>query len=131
LPRTDGEGRGGRLAAKIAIVIMSDTETHADSARTANALTTAYEFKEAEEEVTVVFTGAGTKWVAELSDPDHRLHRAFEMVKDRVAGACKACAVSFGVRDEVEASGVPLLTEYRGHQSLRKLIKEGFEIVTF
>jgi hypothetical protein len=131
LPRTDGEGRGGRLAAKIAIVIMSDTGTHADSARTANALTTAYEFKEAEEEVTVVFTGAGTKWVAELSDPDHRLHRAFEMVKDRVAGACKACAVSFGVRDEVEASDVPLLTEYRGHQSLRKLIKEGFEIVTF
>ncbi|MDF2703625.1 MAG: hypothetical protein K0S10_2571, partial [Rubrobacteraceae bacterium] len=49
----------------------------------------------------------------------------------RVAGACKACAVSFGVRDEVEASGVPLLTEYRGHQSLRKLVKEGFEIITF
>jgi hypothetical protein len=119
------------VAAKVAIVILADTETRADRAKVANALTTAYEFKEAEEEVTVVFTGAGTKWVAELSDPDHRLHRAFEMVKDRVAGACKACAVSFGVRDEVEASGVQLLTEYRGHQSLRKLIKEGFEIVTF
>jgi hypothetical protein len=117
--------------AKIAVVIMSDTETHADSARAANALTTAYEFKEAGEEVTVVFTGAGTKWLAELSDPDHRLHRAFELVKDEVAGACKACAVSFGVKDEVEATGVPLLTEYRGHQSLRKLVREGFEIVTF
>ena len=119
------------MAAKIAIVIMTDTETPADSARTANALTTAYEFKEAGEEVTVVFTGAGTRWVAELSDPDHRLHRAFEMVKDKVAGACKACAVSFGVKDEVETSGVPLLTEYRGHQSLRRLIREGFEVVTF
>src|ERR671912_2905044 len=112
-------------------MVMSDTETHADRARVANALTTAYEFKEAGEEVDLIFTGAGTKWVAELADPDHRLHRAFEMVKDRVAGACKACAVSFGVRDEVEASGVPLLTEYRGHQSLRKLVKEGFEIITF
>jgi hypothetical protein len=124
-------GEGGRVATKVAIVIMTDTETHADSARTANALTTAYEFKEAGEEVTVVFTGAGTKWVAELSDPDHRLHRAFELVRDKVAGACKACAVSFGVKDEVEASGVPLLTEYRGHQSLRKLIAEGFEVITF
>lgn len=119
------------MATKVAIVILADTETSADRAKVANALTTAYEFKEAEEEVTVVFTGAGTKWVAELSDPDHRLHRAFDLVKDEVAGACKACAVSFGVRDEVEASGVPLLAEYRGHQSLRKLIKEGFEIVTF
>jgi len=119
------------VATKIAIVIMTDTETHADSARVANALTTAYEFKEAEEEVTVVFTGAGTKWVAELSDPDHRLHRAFELVKDRVAGACKACTVSFGVKEEVQASGVSLLTEYRGHQSLRKLIRDGFEVVTF
>ena len=119
------------MATKIAIVILADTDTSADRAKVANALTTAYEFKEANEEVTVVFTGAGTKWIAELSDPDHRLHRAFELVKDKVAGACKACAVSFGVREEVEASGVPLLAEYRGHQSLRKLIKEGFEIVTF
>lgn len=118
------------MAAKVAIVILADTETSADSARAANALTTAYEFKDAGEEVTVVFTGAGTKWVAELSDPVHCLHRAFRLVKDKVAGACKACAVSFGVRDEVEASGVPLLAEYRGHQSLRKLVREGFEVIT-
>ena len=48
-----------------------------------------------------------------------------------MSGACKACAVSFGVREEVEASGVPLLTEYRGHQSLRRLINEGYEVITF
>ena len=117
--------------AMVAIVVLSDTETHADSARVANALTTAYEFKEADEEVTLIFTGAGTKWVVELSDPGHRLHRAFNLVKDRVAGACKACATSFGVREEIQASGVPLLTEYRGHQSLRKVIKEGYQVVTF
>jgi len=127
----ENDQRVGNAVAKIVIVVMSHTETHSDSARVANALTTAYEFKEADEEVTLIFTGAGTKWVAELSDPDHRLHRAFRMVKDKVAGACKACATSFGVREEVEASGVPLLTEYRGHQSLRKVIKEGYEIVTF
>ena len=117
--------------AKIAIVVMSDTVTHADNARVASALTTAYEFKEADEEVTLIFTGAGTKWVVELSEPDHRLHRAFDLVRDKVAGACKACAVSFGVREEVQASGVPLLTEYKGHQSLRRLVGEGFQVITF
>ena len=117
--------------AKVAIVILSDTGTHADSARVANALTTAYEFKEAQEEVMLIFTGAGTKWVAELSDPDHRLNRAFGLVKDKVAGACKACATSFGAREAVQASGVALLTDYRGHQSLRKVINEGYQVVTF
>jgi hypothetical protein len=130
MPRGSDE-RGDGAVAKIAVVIMSDTETHADRARTANALTTAYEFKEADEEVTVVFTGAGTKWIPELADPENRLHRAYKMVEDKIAGACKACAVSFGVKDEVQASGVELLTEYRGHQSLRRLIKEGYEIVSF
>ena len=117
--------------AKVAIVILSDTGTHADSARVANALTTAYEFKEAQEEIMLIFTGAGTKWVAELSDPDHRLNRAFGLVKDKVAGACKACATSFGAREAVQASGVALLTDYRGHQSLRKVINEGYQVVTF
>jgi hypothetical protein len=35
------------VAAKVAIVILADTETRADRAKVANALTTAYEFKEA------------------------------------------------------------------------------------
>jgi hypothetical protein len=119
------------VATKVAIVVLAGTETSADRAKVANALTTAYEFKEAGEEVTVVFTGAGTRWVGELSDPDHRLHRAFDLVKDRVAGACKAGAVSFGVKEPVQDSGVPLLAEYRGHQSLRKLVGEGFQVITF
>jgi hypothetical protein len=121
----------GKAVTKVAIVILADTETGEDSARMANALTTAYEFKEAEEEVTLVFTGAGTKWVGELSDPNHRLNRAFRLVRDEVAGACKACATSFGVREKVQACGVPLLAEYRGHQSLRRLISEGYQVVTF
>ena len=97
----------------------------------ANALTTAYEFKEAGDGVDLIFTGAGTKWVGRLSDLDHRLHRAFDIVKDEVAGACRACAVGFGVKEEVQASGVPLLTEYKGHQSLRERVAQGYQVITF
>ena len=42
------------MATKAAIVILTDTETHADAARAAIDLRRAYEFKEAGDEVTVV-----------------------------------------------------------------------------
>ncbi|CAA9424637.1 MAG: hypothetical protein AVDCRST_MAG80-167 [uncultured Rubrobacteraceae bacterium] len=119
------------MVVKVALVVLADTETHADRARVANALTTAYEFKEAGDEVDLIFTGAGTKWIGELSNPDHRLHRAFEMVKDEVTGACKACAMAFDVKEEVQASGIPLLTEYKGHQSLRQRVIQGYQVITF
>lgn len=117
--------------AKAAIVVLADTETHADLGRIANALTSAREFKEAGEETTIVFDGAGTKWVPELSDPDHRLHKAFESVEDVVEGACAYCAKSFGVKEEVEKSDVPLLEEYAGHPSLQRLVSEGYQVITF
>lgn len=78
-------------------MVLADTETHGDLDRIANALTSAKEFKEAGDETTIVFDGAGTKWVPELSNPEHRLHKAFESVKDVVAGACSYCAKSFCV----------------------------------
>ncbi len=88
-------------------------------------------FKEAGDEVDLIFAGAGPQWIVELSDPDHRLHRAFEQVKDEVAGACKACATASGVREEVQASGIPLLTEYKVHQSLRERVIQGYQVITF
>ncbi len=117
--------------AKAAIVVLADTETHEHLGRISNALTSAKEFKEAGDETTVVFDGAGTKWVAELSNPDHRLHKAFESVQDVVAGACSYCAASFGVKEEVEKSDVPLLEEYAGHPSLQKLVSQGYQVITF
>ena len=53
------------------------------------------------------------------------------MVKDKVVGACRACSVAFGVKEEVEASGVTLLTEYKGHQSLRERVVQGYQVITF
>jgi hypothetical protein len=117
--------------AKAAIVVLADTETHGDLGRIANALTSAKEFEEAGDEITVVFDGAGTKWVGELSKPDHRLHADFESVMDNVAGACAYCANAFGVKQQVEKSGVPLLEEYSGHPSLQKLVSQGYQVITF
>jgi hypothetical protein len=116
---------------KAALVVFADTESHADLARVVNALMTAKEFKENDEDVQIIFDGAGTKWVAELSRPDNRSHGLFESVKDKVAGACSFCASAFGVKEDVVATGIPLLEEYRQHPSLRRFISEGFEVLTF
>lgn len=52
-------------------------------------------------------------------------------MSDEVGGACHYCAGAFGVRDELEARGFPLLRDYKGHPSLRALVADGYEVITF
>lgn len=113
------------------IVILADTETREAMGRAVNALMVANEFVESGEEVTVMFDGAGTKWVPELSKPNHRYHKLFEQVKDSVSGACSYCSEAYGVKDEIESSGIGLLDEYKGHPSIGKLVSNGYQVLTF
>ena len=115
---------------KVGIVLLADTDTQGDKGRTFNALTTAREFKEGGDEVTLLFEGAGTKWVRELEGDDGRFGEAFAQVKD-VAAACSHCAGVFGVADAVEAAGLPLLDEYATHPSLKRLVDRGYQVITF
>lgn len=99
--------------------------------RAANALSLVKEAKEAGDDVELIFDGAGVQWVRELSKEDNQLRGQFEKVKDRVAGACEFCSGAFGVKAAVRAAGVPYLSEFEGHPSLRTRVEEGYEIVTF
>jgi hypothetical protein len=116
--------------AKVGIVLLADVETQGDKGRAFNALTSAREFKEAGDEVVLLFEGAGTKWVRELERDDGRFGEAFAQVKG-VAAACKHCATVFEVVDAVDASGVPLLDEYATHPSLKRLVDRGYQVITF
>lgn len=116
---------------KAAIVLLAGTESHADMGRAANALTTVQEFAEAGDETTLIFDGAGTLWAAELLNDENQLHGAFERVRDHVAGACHHCAGAFGVRDQLEQQEFPLLRDHKGHPSLRGLVADGYEVITF
>ena len=40
-----------------------------------NAMTIAKEFKEAGDEVSLIFDGGGTTWIPELASDEHRAHR--------------------------------------------------------
>lgn len=117
--------------AKAAAVVLADIETHEGLARAVNALQTVSEFKDAGDEVALIFDGAGTRWVGELARSDHRSHRLYEEVKDRIAGACGYCAGAFEAKEAIEAEGIPLLEEHDRHPSLRKYVVDGYEVITF
>ena len=107
---------------KVAIVVLADTETHEALGRVVNALEAVKEFKDGHDDVRLIFDGAGPKWVVELEKPDHKLHGLYNAVKDRIAGACEFCA---------GACGVKLAGEFEGHPSFKKLVAQGYQIMTF
>ena len=123
---------------KAAILVLSDPNHGKEEAlgRVFNALATAYDFKENGAEVKVLFNGTGTRWIAELSNPENPVHGLFEAVKDTVAGVSCGCADVFGAAEDVEKSGYDYLTENavpgtRGLPSLRQLSEDGYSVLTF
>lgn len=116
---------------KAAIIILADAESHGDLARAVNALETAKAFQQAGDDVSVIFDGAGTRWVGKFANPEHRAHKLYESVGPSISGACGYCAGAFGVKNEVEEAGVALLEEHDRHPSIRRLVVDGYEVITF
>lgn len=123
---------------KTAIIILSDPKSGSEEAlgRVFNALAAAYDYKQAGDDVEILFQGAGTRWVGELANPEHPAYTLFEAVKDTVAGVSCGCADVFGATEEVEKSGFDFITDNpvpgtSGLPSLRKLTAEGYNILTF
>ena len=115
---------------KTVILVLADTETHEDRGRIRNALETAKEFKDSGDEIKLIFDGAGTRWIPEISKPDNRYHELYVSLKDRSL-ACKYCASAFSVTAGIQAEGVSLIDEYHGHPSLRKLVSQGYQVISF
>jgi hypothetical protein len=116
--------------AKIAVLLLAEPGTPEAMGRMANALTVTQEAKESGDDVRLLLDGAGTKWAGELANVEHKYHRLFKDVREE-AGACVYCARAYGVKDDVEAAGVGLVDEYQGHPSVRQLIADGYEVVSF
>ncbi|WP_458207663.1 DsrE family protein [Haladaptatus sp. NG-SE-30] len=116
--------------AKGAIVVLAGTESHADLGRVTNALHAAKEFADEGDEVELIFDGAGTQWVAELTDEDHALHSLYKSLEEH-ASVCEYCTGAFDVSEPVEESEATKVGEFEGHPSIRSLVTEGYEVITF
>ena len=117
------------MTTAVAIVILTDI-SH-DKAAVYRGLDTAREFADAGDDVTIVFDGSGTESLAALTADDHALHPLLERLRERVRGACGYCAKAHKVADPLIAAGFPLLTENHGHASIRSLVVEGRQVLTF
>jgi hypothetical protein len=116
---------------KAAIVILAGTEGHANLGRIVNGLETAREFAETDgDEVELIFDGAGTQWIPELEDEDSDYHDLYAAVREE-ASACDYCSSAFGVEDAVADAGVVTLDDHDGHPSIRSLVDDDYEIITF
>ena len=123
---------------KAAIVILSDPKNGLEESagRAFNALSAAYDFKRQGEDVTILFQGAGTRWIDELTKADHPFHALFETVTDKVAGVSCACASVFGATETATRAGYELVKDNPvpgtpGLPSLQKLTREGYTVLSF
>ena len=117
--------------ANAAVVILAGNESHADYGRLANALEAAKEFAENDDDdLKLIFDGAGTQWVPELEDEESDYHELYQAVRDDAA-VCDYCSSAFDVADAVSDSGLATLAEYDGHPSIRSLVDDDYEIITF
>lgn len=123
---------------KAAIIILSDPASNSDESlgRLFNALAAAYDFKQKNEEVTVLFQGTGTRWAAYVTDANHPAHALYKAVEDKVAGVSCGCADVFGARDDAVKSGFDLvkgnaIPGTSGLPSLHALAVRGFQIMVF
>jgi hypothetical protein len=117
--------------AKAAVIIMAGADSHADQGRLVNGLQTAREFANTDgDEVKLIFDGAGTEWIPELEAPESDYEELYQDVREHAA-VCDFCAHAFEVNDAVADTDLETLADHDGHPSIRSLVTDEYEIITF
>lgn len=115
---------------KVAIILLAAADTPEGMGRMANALTTVEELRDAGDEVRLLFDGAGVTCIPSLVDPEQKYAKLFDGLRP-VAAACLYCARAYGVKDAVETAGVPFADDFKDHPSMRGLLADGYDVITF
>lgn len=116
---------------KVAVVILAGTEGNEALGRLANALFTAKEFVEHGDDIRIIFDGAGVTCIPALANPDHRYHTLYNELRDYISGVCSYCADAFQVTQAVKKEALKFADEFEGHPSLRNLLNQGYQVLTF
>jgi len=94
-------------------------------------LEAAKEFAENDDELEVIFDGAGVQWIPELEAESSDYHDLYAAAVREHVSVCDYCASAFEVSEAVDAAGLERLAEYDGHPSIRSLVDDDYEIITF
>jgi len=123
---------------KTAIIILSDPQNGGEEAlgRLFNGFATAYDIKQSDGEVSILFQGTGTRWIGYITKEDHPLNGLYELVKEDIVGVSSGCADFFGAADDAKTCGIELITENlipgtSGLPSIGKLLSSDSTVLTF
>jgi len=98
-----------------------------------HVLLNALDMEERGYEVKVVIEGSATKAVNELAEAGKPFSDLYSKVRSKgmIDCVCQACAAKMGALQGVEAQGLPVCGEMKGHPSLAKYMERGYEVITF
>jgi hypothetical protein len=115
------------------VILQAGMKSPDGMARALHALLYTRELRQHGHEVTLVFDGAGTEWVAEWSKPDSTNRYApmyRELARQGVTEViCDYCAAAFGVKEPLVQRKLPLAGEFEGHPSIARWANRGYQII--
>ncbi|MCH7761689.1 DsrE family protein [candidate division TA06 bacterium] len=120
-------------AGKYAIILQAGKKSSEGPARALHAFLYSKELKEKGHEVVLIFDGAGTTWVEELSDPESssKLKPHYDAVRRTgiVQIICDYCAVAYDVKGQLVERELPLDGSYEGHPSIAEWADNGYQLL--
>jgi len=110
---------------------MAGSKGDEAAGRLHTCLNAAQELYNAGHAVHLIFDGAGTQTLAEISDKKSRYHQFYLDLRGAIDGACEACAISYKVRDQLVQNDARMLHEHLNGPSFKKYVDEDYTITTF
>ena len=95
-----------------------------------HVLMNALDLKAAGHEVKIVFEGEAVKLPPVLAEEGNALYKR-ALDSGLIAGVCYACAHMLGVKEEIEALGLPFLNDMNGHAGMKPFIEKDYEAFVF
>ncbi len=98
-----------------------------------HVLLNALDMNEKGYEVKLVIEGSATRLANELNDENAPFGKLYLAVREKglIECVCHACSSKMGALEGVEAQGLTLCKEMKGHPSLAKYMEQGYEVITF
>ena len=115
----------------ITLYILASPQTQEGMARFVNGFETARDLKRRGADVRIVFDGAGTQWIPEISRPESKFYPLFQELQENIEGVCAFCSAAFGAREAAEQARIPLLEGPTGHVDLATRLMKGEPILPF
>jgi hypothetical protein len=119
--------------AKILVILQAGTASHEGMARALHAILYTKELKESGYTVSLMFDGAGTEWIGELSNPESTSKLKPLYDEFRVLGiseiVCDYCSGAFEVKKDLLSRNIGLEGAYGGHPSLAEWADQGYQIL--